>query len=384
MMGRSDGDGVTRQSMRQCGRVVIVVQQQTLREKPRIHKLCRILAQQGLKFELWKFGSSGDDVGAGAVVRNLVPAWIGSFHPLIRYGLWCALVASRALFCPRNWRFICVGFESALTLALTRTHPFVFDNIDNISLSYRWPRRVQAILAKLEQWVVQRATLHVIPSAVRWPQGGDNLRVVRNTPSRELLQEAEQIAAERHYDRSGSFAVYVNGWLAPTRGIRTLICALSLLEARGVTFKVYVAGRLACPDAEELIRCKHVEYLGMLSNPEALANHARSHLNFTFYDPSIVINRLAESQKWTDSWAMRTPFVVNSEVETVDEFRRADACFSVAYADSAGLANLVEELIASPQMLASMQEKLRGMSFTFWDDAMSKVVTEFTRRDSVN
>jgi glycosyltransferase involved in cell wall biosynthesis len=172
-------------------------------------------------------------------------------------------------------------------------------------------------------------------------------------------------------------SIYINGWLSATRGIRTLLEAVSLIKQAGLPIKVIVAGRVACDDAERLVRLKCVENLGMLTNEEALAIYYRSHVAYTYYDPSVSINRLAESQKWTDCWATGTPFICNAEVETVSPYVRASACFTAPYLDSLALAKLVQELIREPVRLETARVGLSSMAFKYWDDEMRKVIADW-------
>ena len=53
-------------------KVVIVVQQETLRERPRIHKLSKVLSGAGVPFEVWKFGEPRNETFDGIAIRNLI------------------------------------------------------------------------------------------------------------------------------------------------------------------------------------------------------------------------------------------------------------------------------------------------------------------------
>ena len=362
-------------------KVIIVVQQETLRERPRIHKLCKILGASNTPFEVWKFGKEEDDDFPGIRIRNLISADWRRRSAAVRYALWMCTVFINAWRCKRDAMFFSVGFDSAAPISVLKlSRPaLVFDNIDNISLSYRWPLGLAAAFRALERWTAWRAQLHVVPSRSRWNRLDRNLRVITNTPSREVLSEAKAIALSRRYKRgSPGLTIYVNGWLPETRGIQTLVRAVSDVRQKGLPVRVLVAGRPSCESANQLIAMEYTENLGMLTNAEALAVYYRSDLAFIYYDPSVAINRIAESQKWTDCWATNTAFITNQEVETLEPYVRQGACLTLPYEDSAGLAALLKSLSSDPTLLEKVRANLQRMQFRFWDDEMRRVLAEWS------
>jgi hypothetical protein len=358
-------------------KVVIVVQQESLRERPRIHKVARLLEEAGHPLEIWKFGPPGESEAEGMPIHNLMdPSWRGR-SAVLRYLVWMAQVFRHAASSKGCRYFIAVGFDSAFPLAVLPSlrRSFLFDNIDNVSMSYRWPWGIKGFFRFMERWVAWRAAIHVNPSQARWPYPDPNLRVVMNTPSRRALAEARRLAEEGGMVRDGNqLVVYLNGWLSGTRGIQTLTAALMHLRERGVPVHVLTAGRPASSAAEALVAMPEVTHLGMLTNDEALAVYFRSDLAFIYYDPSVEINRLAESQKWTDCWATGTPFISNREVLTLAKFIEAGACFDLAYGDPTGLADLLETLHRDRDRLNRVAQQLKNMQFGFWDDEMRAII----------
>src|SRR6266853_4988708 len=259
-------------------KVIIVVQQETLRERPRIHKLGKILGASNVHFEVWKFGNEQNEEFSGIRIRNLIRADWRRRPAVLRYALWMIAVFCSALREAGAARFVAVGFDSALPISLASIAKprMIFDNIDNISLSYRWPTLVRSIFRAMERWVSRRAQLHVIPTRARWTESDSNLRVITNTPSREIFEEAASIARKRNYRPGPELTVYLNGWLSPTRGIRTLLGALQETKKRQVRIRVLVAGRPSCEEARKLLAMDCTEDLGMLTNAEALATYYRS------------------------------------------------------------------------------------------------------------
>jgi glycosyltransferase involved in cell wall biosynthesis len=295
----------------------------------------------------------------------------------VAYAAWMAAVFWANLRSTSAGPFYCIGFISAFPVAvasLLRRRLFVFDNNDNFSLSYRWPRIVKLLIHRLEEFTASRAILHVVPGRERWPQNDRNRRIIRNAPTRSAIETARGLAASRRYSRSDSLTVYVNGWLPATRGVSTFLEAMRTLAE--VPVRMIIAGRIGCPEGEELIRLPNVEFLGDLPQTEALALYYRSHVALTYYDPRIAINRLAESNKWADCVLSGVPFVVNSEVETTAEFITAGCAFQLPYADSTALARLLEDLNRNRLRLQHTAERLSLVDLTPWDEAMGSVVDD--------
>ncbi|MEQ1935964.1 MAG: hypothetical protein ABL962_19080, partial [Fimbriimonadaceae bacterium] len=71
------------------------------------------------------------------------------------------------------------------------------------------------------------------------------------------------------------------------------------------------------------------------------------------------------------------PFIVNSEVETAQEFRDAGACFSVDYNDVEGLAALIVRLAENPGELQEVKSRLAKFAAPAWDDGMNKIIEEW-------
>lgn len=358
---------------------IIVVQQESLRERPRVHKLSNVLSRLGVAVEIWKLGEKPQCEELGIPVRNLIRTSWRRRPPVLRYVSWMLAVFVNWWKRGRGASIFAIGFDSAFPLSILpgSRRWLVFDNLDNISMNYRWPKWITPIVCSLESWTARHARLHVVPSRARWAGNEANLRIVTNTPSKEALAKAQAIARERGYGRKAPLTLYLNGWLSPTRGIRTLLAAVQKLRDRKVPVRVVVAGRPAADECGKLLALDCVEYLGMLTNAEALAVYFRSHLAFTYYDPSVPINRVAESQKWTDCWATGTPFVTNHGIQTLQPYVERGACFTLPYADADALAGLIAELAANPRRLEESQELLQGMTFRYWDEAMELVVRDW-------
>lgn len=294
------------------------------------------------------------------------------------YLIWMAAVFWTTLRNRTDAVYICSRFDAAFPVAvasLFARRPLLFANRDNISMSYRWPGPVKWLFKKLEEFVARRSVVHLLPSESRWHERSPNVRVVPNTPTRDLLAEAREIADRKGYRRpDDALVLYVNGWLTARRGARMILEALR--ECTDSRVRTLVAGTPLCPEAEDLLRLENVTYLGTLSAAESLAVYFGSHVVLTFYDPAIEINRLAEPNKWGDCIATGTPFITNSEVVTARKFIEADACFHVPYGDSRGLRDTICELVKDRQRWKVVHENLCRYQLPAWDEAMGDVLAE--------
>lgn len=299
------------------------------------------------------------------------------------YICWMTRVFIRALLEPAGAIFVCHRFESAFPVAVAsilRRSTYVFVNMDNVSMSYRWPRAIRAILVAAEGLVARRAILHVVPGRSRWPHRDSNLAIIPNYPSRVTIDAALELALRRGYKRESQLTIYVNGLLTQTRGLSTLVKAIRRCSPG--TVHVLVAGEPLCHDAEELIDLAGVEYLGQLSKEEALAVYHRAHLVFTFYDPALEINRVAEPNKWGDCIATGTPFITNCEVQTAQSFIVEGQCLAVPYHDDIGLAQVITDLSRDRQGWLALKHSIEQVPMQTCDYAWSLAVARMRSSSS--
>ena len=357
-------------------RFVVVCRIESLDQRTRVAKVTKVLKSLGAEVVLWKLRSGRSSPQQLPEIAIAGPRH-GTVGKLIELLLWIVNLFIQARKAPSTNYYWCVGLDSAGPVcAAGRRDRMVFDHADNLSKSYRLPLLVKRAIGAIEHLVARSARLHLVPSESRWPAADANRRIVANLPSRLIFTEAHAIAKARHYQRPDVLTLYVNGWLTPTRGIRTLCRAIAILERRKVAIRILVAGAAGGNDSNQLIADARTEYKGLVSNAEALALYLRSSLVFTYYDPSLEINRIAEPNKWGDCVATRTPFICNREIVTAKQYVDLGCCISLPYSDEAGLADALENLSRSPSRLKRLELAFDGLPIQFWDDHVAAIAYE--------
>lgn len=269
----------------------------------------------------------------------------------LMYPVWMIVVFWRVLLLGRGKVVFCLGWETAFPARLAATFTgaqIVFDDADRFSMILKLPGPLHKMLQRLEHWTSRKCALHIVPGMARYSWLHDTMLVLRNAPL-TVDFEAARAAAPARPDHA--LVLYANGWLGQTRGAPVLLAALNGLQARGVDVAMIIAGRVDSPDGEALIAHPLVTYLGEVTQTTALAQYPAADVTLTLYDPAVPINRLAESNKWGDCVFFDTPFIVNAEVSTAQNFADAGACWQVPYHDTDGMVDLLSQL-ADPAIRA--------------------------------
>ena len=294
------------------------------------------------------------------------------------YPLWMLAVFFCTLSLGRGQRIFCLGWETAFPALLASfftSSQIVFDDADRFSMIIKLPNALTSVLQMLERWTSRNSALHIVPSMSRYDWQGPNMFILQNTPTSKDIMAAERLAPQRVPAR---LVVYANGWLMDTRGAPTFYKSLEILEDRGIAVRMHVAGMVDDNSmwGRKLISHKSVIFHGELPQREALALYLTSDVALTFYDPDIPINRKAESNKWGDCICLRTPFIVNEEVETATLFVRAGAAWAVPYHNPEALADFLELLSSNRQKLHEGQEACRALQrvYTSFDEQVKKLL----------
>lgn len=362
------------------------------RERTRIEKLFKSTQHRyNLKFVGWNRENEQYQTSFRSkheVIHLLRGGGYANKYLLFYYPLWFLKVFLFGIRQPRS-NLYCLAFDTAFPIALAslfRSHNFIFDHADNFSKSYSWPYPIKKILEKLEVFTAHQASIHLIPSKARWDSGSaENCHIIPNIPTTDAMTKAKQISSTLpKRGRNKRLTLYVNGRLIHSRGIDILTNLLDILPDKYLNqLEIILAGNIISPEAEKLSQTKPVHYLGLLDNEEALAWYYRSDIAFTFYDPAIEINRLAQPNKWGDCIATSTPFIVNDEVLSAKPYKDRGACFSVPYNNLTALRNLVVDLIDNTEKIESVSNALtEHFTFIAWDKQINLLLEEWIKPSS--
>lgn len=301
----------------------------------------------------------------------------------LMYPIWMLVVFFYVLRNRNEKNYFCLGWETAFPALLAAWFTgakIVFDDADRFSLILRLPPLINRLLVYLEKWASKKALIHLIPGWSRYEWRGQNMLILRNTPSSLDFKNANERPCEIRAP-AGALVLYANGWLGQTRGAGIFLRLLNLAQDRNLNVYMLVAGRVDSEDGFALVSHPLVQFFGELPQAEALALYKHCDVALTYYDPTVLINRKAESNKWGDCVFFRKPFIVNSEVETASQFVNCGAAFSVAYDDVEGLYFLLSELFHDFLKIEYAEKSLGAVAsdFPVFDEQLIRILNIFER-----
>ena len=158
--------------------------------------------------------------------------------------------------------------------------------------------------------------------------------------------------------------------------MKTALALCESLEKQDLAF--ILAGKLDCQDAKELSQKENVQYIGEVSNSEALASYLVSDFVFTYYDPINEINRFAASNKWGDAIKTETGVIVNSEVVTAKYLAVSNISISSEYGNVKDLSESISELISDLSRVRLIKENSKSVAnkFHYFEDQLKKLIYE--------
>lgn len=358
--------------------VIVVAPAKGPEERVRLRKLVQLLQEMGHPVEFWGWERGGEQTEPHPNLTLKIlhrGGGYGGKAMLLHYPRWMAKLWWNFLFNTKGRPLYCLSFDTAVSAAFAFRKKFIFDEADNFSMLSNWPGWMRKIFEICENIAAKKSKIHLLPSKFRTKKVRSNDRFLPNMPTRSAVDQAKAMASERGYAPGDVLTVLVTGRLVADRGIAPILEAYRRLGPEKL--HLLVAGRTFATESEDLIKEPGVEYLGVVTNEEALALNYRAHLTLTYYDPAIEINRVAEPNKWGDCLATNTPFLVNSEVVTAKEYIDAGACVHVPYNDVDALVALLTRLAENPAELQAVKNRLASFSASAWDDGMRKIIAEW-------
>lgn len=301
-------------------KIIIIAPVSAISLRTRLYKLSVFLQNSGkFKISFWGWerseGESQEINLDFKVEKKNILRGGGYGGKMIRffYLFWMLSVFIRSFFIKKSSVVWALGFESAFPLLLASKiigFKVYFDDADRFSMLFKFPKLIMSFVEYLEMITSRNVYMHVIPIRERYSFISDKFYILQNFPSKSELSKAEAIFRNNNYIKN-KIVVNVNGWLGANRGMEYVleVCKSDLREISFI-----LAGRLDCDIAKELIKYENVQYLGEISNSEALASYYASDFVLTYYNPISKVNTLAASNKWGDAIMTGTGVLVNTEV----------------------------------------------------------------------
>lgn len=272
------------------------------------------------------------------------------------YFLWLLKVFLNSWFIPRGSIVWCLGFESTLPLIpaskIKKLH-VIYDDADRFSMIFKMPAFIRQIIEKMEIFCSKNVKWHIVPGLGRYEEITNKMIVVPNVPSAKNLDKAIAFYQNNKWERS-KLIINVNGWLSDNRGISLLYSVVKNFSKDDVL--VYMSGKLSSDAADKLSKLPNSIYLGHVSNHVTIASCFASDFVFTFYDPSIEINRYAESNKWGDAIMTNCGIISNSELATVQKYVESKVAITSDYSYDS-LYELIVKLINNESLKEKTKEK---------------------------
>lgn len=299
------------------------------------------------------------------------------------YLLWFFKVFITALGFKKNDKVWALGFESAFPAVMAskiKGFQVIYDDADRFSSLFNFPNIIHKLLVKLEIYTSFNCIKHIIPGTERYEFSSPNFFILKNTPTSEDIKKAKKFVLDadvvsklKKFNR----VVYVNGWLGDGRGLKIIYEIAKKIPELGVL----MAGRVDSKYAEKMIAFDNVVYLGEKPQYEALAYYQLCDFVFTYYDPSIPINRMAEANKWGDALQFSVPVIVNSEVITANYLREANGAISVPYHDIDGLLENLSFAMFNEEFYGDLRSNIILLkdSYSSFDSQLSKLFNNFER-----
>ncbi len=185
---------------------------------------------------------------------------------------------------------------------------FVFDIADfYVAKAAALPKILHAPLTWLEQFLARHADAVVIPDEARLYLLGDTkpkrLFIVPNTTY-------DRVKPEWHRNTSKDLVIFYGGTLTPDRGVEKLVQITEGME----NIRLVIAGRAVNEEQVAWFNRKpHVSFLGLIPQEEVLQRMYAADAVYSYYDPTLEINKTANSTKTFEAMMCGTAILCNAE-----------------------------------------------------------------------
>jgi len=293
------------------------------------------------------------------------------------YFLWMLKLFFKSFSFKKNQIVWALGFESAFPLLLAskiKGFKLYFDDADRFSMLFNFPKPMMVVLQFLEKITSRNVYKHIIPVQERYAFSSKKFHILQNMPSESEIIKAKEIAKTKKWIKA-KVIININGWLGTGRGMKTALQLCEELKNEDIGF--ILAGKLDCEEAKQLANKENVQYIGEVTNAEALSSYMVSDFVFTYYDPSSKINTLAASNKWGDALKTGIGVIVNEEVVTANYLREGNTCLSFNYDDPESLAKELKRYLDNPDKLITIKKRssLLAERFGYFEDQLKVLLS---------
>lgn len=357
----------------------------SLSRRTRLYKVTSFLYEEGvrnIKHIAWERipGESKEHAFDFEINKEIILKGGGYGGSTVRkfYFIWMLKLFIKSFSIKRSEVVWALGFESAFPLLLAskiKGFKLYFDDADRFSMLFNFPKPVKMLMQFFEKITSRHVYKHVIPVLERYDFSSNKFYILQNTPSESEIDKAKEITKSIDWIKA-SVVININGWLGSGRGMKIALALRNALDKKDVAF--ILVGKLDCLEAKELAQKENVQYLGEVSNADALSSYLASDFVFTYYDPSSVINTLAASNKWGDAIKTGIGVIVNSEVITANYLHEAGVSVSYPYDNVKDLSTTISEYISDGSKIKVIKENSRNISneFGYFENQLEKLLYE--------
>jgi hypothetical protein len=372
-------------------KVIVVAPLSSISKRLRLFKITKFLYNMGINnFEhiAWE-RNTGECVEQGlsfSLKKTIIlrGGGYGGFKVRLMYLLWMIKVFFISFKIKKTDIVWALGFESAFPLLLAKKikgFKLYFDDADRFSMTFKSPFPINKLIEKMEIITSKNAYKHLIPVKERYGFKSDKFHILQNTPSKSEVDAALNLFQQQEWIKK-KIVININGWLGNGRGMNVALQLYDELENEDVGF--ILAGKLDCEAATQLALKEKVQYLGNVSNAQALASYFASDFVFTYYNPNVKINRLAASNKWGDAIFTDTGIIVNNEVLTSKGFSENGVTISFPYNDIKNLADEIRHYLYNPDKKNAIKSKIvqERSKISYFEEQLNSVFHSICKEGS--
>lgn len=368
--------------MKNSDKIIFVAPVSALSKRTRLFKICKYFYSKNITnvvhygWERCK-GEAKETGFSFNINKKIILKGGGYGGKKIRlyYLLWMIKVFFIGFKIKKNQTVWALGFESAFPLlipSMIKNYKIIFDDADRFSMLFNFPKFITVIIEFLEKITSRNVYMHIVPVMERYNFKSKKIILLTNTPSSSEIEIAKKIYLKQKWIKA-KIIIYINGWLAKDRGLDIALNIQQKMINDDIAF--ILCGKLDSDEAKILSNKRNVQYIGQVSNAEALSAYFVSDFVLTYYSPKNKINTLAASNKWGDGIMTNTIILVNSEVITAKKLIKNGVAQSFNYSDTDGIINFLRECIDDKQKLSQKKELLNKFKskYLYFEDQLNEI-----------